>query len=65
MRPIDLIGGFYTDESLPWSCQDTVNYIPVAASVGGTLSVSKLVDAPGLRPFVWIGHYAPEPEPEP
>lgn len=59
-QPIDLIGGFYADDSLPWSCQDTVNYIPVAAEAGGTRTVSKLVDAPGLRPWVWIGHYADE-----
>jgi len=58
--PVDIIGGFYTDESLPWSCQDTVNYIPVRAEVAGTRTPAKLVDAPGLRPFVWIGHYPPE-----
>lgn len=57
-QPIDLVGGFYTDESLPWSCQDTVNWIPVAAEVGGTRTPTKLVDAPGLRPWVWIGNHA-------
>lgn len=57
-HPIDLVGGFYTDESLPWSCQDTVNWIPVAAEVGGTRTPTKLVDAPGLRPWVWIGNHA-------
>lgn len=55
-KPVDLIGGFYTDDTISWSCQDTVNYIPVAAETGGTLTVSKLVDAPGLKPWLWIGH---------
>lgn len=52
-QPIDLVGGFYTDESLPWSAQDTVNYLPVAAEAGGTRTPTKLVDAPGLR--LWTG----------
>lgn len=61
--PIDILGGFYTDESLPWSCQDVVNYIPVAAEVPGTRTQIKLVDAPGLKPRAWIGNYATDPEP--
>lgn len=60
-QPIDLVGGFYTDESLPWSVQDTVNYLPVAAEVGGTRTPTKLVDAPGLRPFVAIGNTDGDP----
>lgn len=60
-QPIDLVGGFYTDESLPWSAQDTVNYIPVAAEVAGTRTPTKLVDAPGLRPFVAIGNTDGDP----
>lgn len=59
--PVDLLGGFYTDESLPWSCQDTVNYIPVAAEVAGTRTPTKLVDAPGLKPWVWIGNFSVDP----
>lgn len=61
--PIDILGGFYTDESLPWSCQDVVNYIPVAAEVPGARTQIKLVDAPGLKPRAWIGNYATGPEP--
>lgn len=61
--PVDIIGGFYTDESLPWSCQDTVNYIPVRAEVAGTRTPTKLVDAPGMKPFLWIGHYAEDAVP--
>ena len=61
-NPVDIVGPFYTDDSLSWSQQDTVNYIPVAAEVSGTRTPTKLVDAPGLRPFAWIGYYAPESE---
>lgn len=60
-QPIDLVGGFYTDDSLPWSCQDTVNYLPVAAEAGGTRTPTKLVDAPGLRPWVAIGNTDGDP----
>jgi len=59
-RPVDIIGPFGTDDSLSWDVQDTCNYIPVQAEVAGTRTPAKLVDAPGLRPFVWIGHYPPE-----
>jgi hypothetical protein len=48
-REINLIGGFYKDSSLPWSAQDTVNWLPVPASEGGTRSPMKLRGAPGLR----------------
>jgi hypothetical protein len=50
-REINLIGGFYKDSSLPWSAQDTVNWLPVPAQEGGTRSPMKLRGAPGLRPF--------------
>jgi hypothetical protein len=51
-REINLIGGFYKDSSLPWSAQDTVNWLPVPASEGGTRSPMKLRGAPGLRSTV-------------
>lgn len=54
-QPVDLIGGFYKDDSRPWSCQDTVNWLPVAAEVAGTLTVKKFSTAPGLRPYQQIG----------
>lgn len=60
---IDLIGGFYTDDSLPWSCQDTVNLLPVRAEVEGTRTPTKLTDAPGLKPSVFIGNYETDPVP--
>ncbi len=48
-REINLIGGFYKDSALPWSSQDTVNWLPVASDAGGTRSPMKLRGAPGLR----------------
>ncbi len=54
-QPVDLIGGFYKDSALPWSCQDTVNWLPVMAEVGGTRSPSKLSTAPGLKPWQVVG----------
>ncbi|HDS1649008.1 TPA: hypothetical protein QEL68_000704 [Stenotrophomonas maltophilia] len=52
---IDLIGGFYKDDTLPWSCQDTVNWLPVRAEVPGTRSEWTMKTAPGLRESLWIG----------
>lgn len=54
-QPVDLIGGFYTDDSLPWSCQDTVNWLPVMAEVAGTRTVSMFATPPGLKPYQQIG----------
>lgn len=53
--PVDLIGGFYNDDTLPWSCQDTVNWLPFAAEVGGTRTRWKLATPPGLKPYVNVG----------
>lgn len=50
-QPLDLIGGFYTDDALPWSAQDTVNWLPLAAEVSGTRTVTKLRSPPGLLLF--------------
>lgn len=57
-QPVDLVGGFYTDDTLPWACQDTVNYLPVQTEAAGTRTMTKLVDAPGLKPWLWIGNFA-------
>lgn len=54
-QPINLIGGFYTDDSLSWSAQDTVNWLPLAAEVEGTRTVTKLRSPPGLLLFSDIG----------
>lgn len=53
--PVNLIGGFYADDTRPWSVQDTVNWLPVAAEVDGTLTPSKLSTPPGLNPYQKIG----------
>lgn len=54
-RPINSVNGFYKDPSKPYSAQDALNVLPMMAERGGTRTLSKLVDAPGLRPFVRIG----------
>lgn len=54
-QPVGLIGGFYTSDSLPWSCQDTVNWLPVMAEVAGTRTVSMFATPPGLKPYQQIG----------
>ncbi|WP_052689772.1 packaged DNA stabilization protein [Xanthomonas albilineans] len=55
MQPLDLIGGFYTDASRPWSVQDTVNYLPEAAEASGTRTQTKLTSVPGMRLFGTLG----------
>jgi hypothetical protein len=55
VAPINLLGGFYADDSLPWSAQDTVNYIPEAALAPDTRTATKLRGAPGLKPSVQFG----------
>lgn len=52
--PIPLVGGAYSDESRPWTQQDTCNYLPCRAERSGTRSAEKLKTPPGLRPFVEI-----------
>jgi hypothetical protein len=54
-RPINTVNGFYKDPNLHWSAQDALNVIPKMAEQGGTRTVSELLDAPGLRPYVWLG----------
>jgi hypothetical protein len=54
-NPVDLIGGFYKDDSLPWSCQDTVNWLPTRAEVPDTRTLWKLETCPGLRESLWLG----------
>lgn len=53
--PVDLIGGYYKSDTLPWACQETVNWLPVLAEVEGTLSPAMLKTPPGLRPYQQIG----------
>lgn len=49
--PIPVVGGSYSDDTRPWSCQDTVNYIPVMAEAEGARSASMLRGAPGYTTF--------------
>jgi len=49
-RPFALAGGCYEDDTLPWSSQDTVNWIPVMAEVEGTRTPVMLRGVPGLSP---------------
>ncbi|MHC9085343.1 hypothetical protein ACYX7E_09925 [Luteimonas sp. RIT-PG2_3] len=61
--PVNIVGGFYTDDAWEWACQDTVNYIPRSGEVEGTKTPTILVDAPGLKPFALIKlPVSPEPE---
>lgn len=52
---VNLIGGFYADDTRHWSVQDTVNWLPVMAEQGGTLTPAKLATPPGLFPWQKIG----------
>lgn len=52
---VDLIGGYYKDDTLPWGAQDTINWLPVMAEVGGTLTPKYLKTPPGLKPYQQIG----------
>jgi hypothetical protein len=55
MQPIPIVGGSYADDALPWSAQDTVNWLPVTAEMPGTRSGEMLRTPPGLKPFVVAG----------
>lgn len=48
-KPFPIAGGAYKDDTLPWSAQDTVNWIPVVAESQGTLTPIMLRGAPGLK----------------
>lgn len=54
-----IVGGSYSDDTRPFSVQDTVNLIPVMAEAAGTRSVSMLRCAPGLVRYVDLGTNAP------
>lgn len=53
-NPIQLIGGFYADETRPWSQQDICNWLPVAAESDGTRTPTMAKTPPGLSPFARI-----------
>lgn len=49
--PVQIVDGAYADESRPFSAQDTVNYLPVAAEQSGTYTPAKLRQVPGMTFF--------------
>lgn len=57
--PAPIVGGAYSDDTRPWSVQDTVNLIPVFAERDGTRSPKMLRCAPGYSDFVDLGTNAP------
>lgn len=58
-QPMQLVGGSYADDALPWSHQDTVNYIPVPAEKEGTRSRAMLRCLPGFATLCDLGTNAP------
>lgn len=54
-KPLQFAGGAYADETMPWSQQDTVNYLPVQAEKGGTASPAMLKTVPGMSLFATVG----------
>lgn len=50
--PADLITGFYADETMPWSQQDCVNWLPCAAEQKGTRTQVMVKTPPGLAPMI-------------
>lgn len=52
LTPFPIAGGSYKDDTLPWSAQDTVNWLPVKAEHEGTTSPVLLRGVPGLQTVV-------------
>ena len=57
--PVQLVGGAYADDALPWSAQDCINYIPVPAEKEGTRSREMLRCLPGYSLFCDLGTNKP------
>lgn len=49
--PVNLVGGAYADDTRPWTCQDTVNWLPLRSERAGTRAEWILRSPPGLVPF--------------
>lgn len=58
-EPAPIVGGSYSDDTRPWSVQDTVNWLPVKAERDGGRSGELLRCAPGARVFCTPGPSAP------
>jgi len=50
-REVNLIGGFYKDESLPFSSQDAINWLPEPDESGMGRSPWRMLGVPGLLPL--------------
>lgn len=59
LTPANILGSWYADETLSWSAQKTVNWLPETAEVEGTRTLIKLATPPGLRAVVDLGTNAP------
>jgi len=55
-----IVGGYYKDDNLSWSSQDTLNWLPTSAEKAGTRTPSTLVTPPGLRALVTSGATIPD-----
>lgn len=53
-QPLPFVGGFYADDSRPFSMQDICNYLPSMAEQQGTRSPLMAKTPPGLSPFARI-----------
>lgn len=53
-RPINPVGGYYTDPNRHWTAQDCLNLVPVRAERAGSRTGEQFRDGPGHRPFVHI-----------
>src|SRR5690242_3573895 len=58
-QPMQIVGGAYADDALPWSAQDCVNYIPVPAEKEGVRSRAMLRCLPGFGLFCDLGTNKP------
>lgn len=54
LQPVNLIGGYYAGDNLPWSSQDVLNWIPEQAQEAGTQTPMRLRSAPGLVEFAQL-----------
>lgn len=48
-QPVQIVGGAYADDTLPWTCQDTSNWMPLLAERPGGRSDWILRSPPGFK----------------
>lgn len=53
--PFQIIGQAYSDESLPWAAQETINWYPILAEADGTRTPMAFKGTPGLTSFGTVG----------